>query len=120
MEQGPRLAEDPWIAEAAAADGNAVSVRFPQETQGILRLTDTAASQNHDAYRVLDSAHDGPVGPADIRLGHAPRVNIDCGGAGILCALRHLNRCLPAAVRAAADFQRDGNRYRPRNCCHDT
>src|SRR5207253_361882 len=69
--QGPRPAENPRITEAAPADGYAVGTRFMQEAQGVLRLPHAAATQNRYPHRAPDPAHHGPVGPADIGLGHA-------------------------------------------------
>ncbi len=63
-QESPGLAEDPGVAEAPAADRDAVGTAFPQPAYDVARFANSSASDNRHIHGLFDSRDDVPVGIA--------------------------------------------------------
>ena len=110
-EQGPGLAKDPRVAQAAAPDGDGVDSGFRQHPHRIVGLADAAAANHRQTGRLLDPRQHAPVRPSHVGLLDASRMHAHGRGAGVFRPLGHFHGRFLTRVRAATDLDghRDGN-----------
>ena len=104
------LAEDPGVAEAAAADRHGVRPAFPQPAQDVGGLADSSTAQNGHVHGLLHPCDDFPVRTADVGLSHAPGVDSNRGRARVLGPPGDFDRGFVLRVRSGAKL--DGHGYR--------
>lgn len=118
-QQGPRLTEDPRVADTTAGDGDAVHAGLFAHAYNVIGAEQITAAENGlVAGMPFDTGEETPIAGTDVPLGYRPPVHGD-GRQTVLAGtvenaeeVAHARRRI---VRAAAHFQRDGNLRRHRS-----
>lgn len=101
--------EQPWIAERAARDGDAVAAGFAQHSYRILRGEDIAVSDDGNLHGILYRVDIFRMCSGRVQLGAGACVDAERGGAGCLHSFRHFDDVDRMLVPAETKLDRDGN-----------
>jgi hypothetical protein len=108
-----RVAEDPRIAERAAADHDAGTAGVVTHAHDVLRRADVAVADDRD-IECLDDARDlVPVGPAGKHLGTRPRMQRERAGARVLHPQGDADRIARVLAPPASGLDRHGQMRGP-------
>jgi hypothetical protein len=113
------LARKPGPALGAAPDHDAVGAGGGERRARVLEADDIAVDHDRDAHRLLDPAHEIPIGGAVVELAAGAAVHRDHANAARLGDARQLRRVAAGLVPAGAHLERDREVDRRDRGLHD-
>ena len=106
------LADQPRLAIGTAPDHHAVRTALQQRRLGILDRADVAIDDHRQLHRVLNAAHEGPIGGAAVELAAGAAVHGYQVHAFAFGNARQFRRVQAVVIPAHPHLERDGQFHR--------